>query len=104
VNAARRPSTTGLASTLASFLDRVGERSGLVTALHAEETTRLPLLRERDVRRVTFVTPAPADGAAARVFAAAGWREARRTPVQAWLEVLFVEYRRDDGAASAATL
>jgi len=64
----------------------------------------LPLLRERDVRRVTFVTPAPADGAAARAFAAAGWREARRTSVQAWLEVLFVEYRRDDGAASAATL
>ena len=63
----------------------------------------LPLLRERDVRRVTFVTPAPADDAAARAFTAAGWREARRTSVQAWLEVLFVEYRRDDGAASAAT-
>jgi hypothetical protein len=45
----------------------------------------------------------PADDAAARAFAAAGWREARRTSVQAWLEVLFVEYRRDDGAASAAT-
>jgi hypothetical protein len=63
----------------------------------------LPLLRERAVRRVTFVTPAPAVAAAARAFAAAGWREARRTSVQAWLEVLFVEYRRDDGAASAAT-
>jgi signal transduction histidine kinase len=42
----------GLASTLASFLDRVRDRSGLVTALHADETTRLPLLRERELWRI----------------------------------------------------
>ncbi len=42
----------GLASTLASFLDRVRERSGLVTELRAVETARLPLLRERELWRI----------------------------------------------------
>jgi signal transduction histidine kinase len=42
----------GLASTLGGFLDRVRERSGLVTELHAEETARLPLPRERELWRI----------------------------------------------------
>jgi signal transduction histidine kinase len=42
----------GLASTLEGFLTRVGERSGLVTALRAEESARLPLLRERELWRI----------------------------------------------------
>jgi signal transduction histidine kinase len=42
----------GLASTLAGFLDRVQERSGLVTALVSDEQARLPLLRERELWRI----------------------------------------------------
>jgi signal transduction histidine kinase len=39
----------GLASTLEAFLARVGERSGLAVDLHAEESARLPLRREREL-------------------------------------------------------
>ena len=42
----------GLSATLAAFLDRVAERSGLTTALDAEEDARLPLRREREVWRL----------------------------------------------------
>ncbi len=42
----------GFASTLSGFLARVHERSGLETALHAEESARLPLRREREVWRI----------------------------------------------------
>jgi hypothetical protein len=63
----------------------------------------LPLLQARDLRRITFVTRADADETAAGAFAAAGWREAQRTSVWAWLEVHFVEYRRHDRVPDAAT-
>ena len=42
----------GLASTLAGFLERVQERSGLVTDLASYEQARLPLLRERELWRI----------------------------------------------------
>ncbi len=42
----------GLASTLAAFLERVRERSGLEARLHADEGARLPLLRERELWRI----------------------------------------------------
>jgi signal transduction histidine kinase len=42
----------GLASTLTGFLTRVGERSGLVVDLKADESARLPLPRERELWRI----------------------------------------------------
>lgn len=62
----------------------------------------LPLLQERDVRALTLVSHGASADAAAQVFAAAGWTEVRRDSELAWLEVRFVEYRREGARPRAA--
>lgn len=64
----------GLASTLAAFLDRVAERSGIETSLEAQETARLPLRRERELWRLArdLVTQAERAGSGGPV--AVSWR------------------------------
>jgi signal transduction histidine kinase len=83
----------GMASTLEGFLTRVGERSGLVTALRAEETARLPLLRERELWRIAreAVTNVERHAQASRIDVM--WRTDGRT---ATLEVV------DDGVGLAS--
>jgi signal transduction histidine kinase len=84
----------GMASTLEAFLVRVGERSGLVTALRAEETARLPLLRERELWRIAreAVTNVERHAQASRIDVM--WRTDGRT---ATLEVV------DDGVGVASS-
>jgi signal transduction histidine kinase len=84
----------GMASTLEGFLTRVGERSGLVTALRAEETARLPLLRERELWRIAreAVTNVERHAQASRVDVM--WRTDGRS---ATLEVV------DDGVGIASS-
>jgi hypothetical protein len=62
----------------------------------------LPLLAERDVRAVTLVSDGASADAAGRAFTAAGWTEVRRDSEWTWLEVRFVEYRRDGERSGAA--
>jgi signal transduction histidine kinase len=59
----------GLASTLAAFLERVAERSGVATELHAQETARLPLAPQREVWRLArdVVTQVEQGGQASRI-------------------------------------
>jgi signal transduction histidine kinase len=84
----------GLATTLAGFLDRVAERSGVATELDLEETARLPLRREREVWRLArdVVTHVEQGGQASRI--EVRWR---CDGASAELEVA------DDAASSAGT-
>ena len=82
----------GLASTLADFLKRVGERSGLHTTLEAKETDRLPLLRERELWRIAREALTSAERNAQATTVSVIWRcDGHR----ATLEVV------DDGVAPA---
>ena len=62
----------------------------------------LPILQTRGIRALTFVSSDGSSAAAAQALAAAGWTEVGRRAVRIWLEVRFVEYRRDGDVPAPA--
>ena len=62
----------------------------------------LPILQTRGIRALTFVSSDDSTDAPARALAAAGWTEVGRRSVRIWLELRFVDYRRDSDAPPPA--